>query len=204
MPNERPKFNREELGRSIQIESASAHVDEVLAIANEAKIDPRNPGTEDTKSGFLIYPLTREGYQKRTRGNDFFITFSEQGQVKGFVMCYDRAFLNKLIEEGEIGHEDGIVNYLSSQTPPEDNFLFGDQIGISRQNRTREAGTMLLEEVFVKMREKGMKNMYVAVLHQPVRNEASINFIGGLGFNNVAKVTNSDGLVWGIYHVELS
>ena len=49
-----------------------------------------------------------------------------------------------------------------------------------------------------------MRNMYVAILHGPIRNEASINFVGRLGFENITEVTNSDGLVWGIYHADIS
>jgi uncharacterized protein with ATP-grasp and redox domains len=61
-----------------------------------------------------------------------------------------------------------------------------------------------MEKVFAKMRDRKMRNMYVAILHKPIRNEASINFVGRLGFDNVAEVTNSDGLVWGIYHADIS
>ena len=198
------KFNREELGKSIEVENAAPHIEEVLEIAQEASIDPKNADQKTTRKGFLVYPLSKERYEKRANENDFFVTFSEQGQVKGFLMCYDRAFLQKLIDDGEIGHEDGIIGYLTSHTDDEDNFLYGDQIGISSDNRTREAGTILMEKVFAKMRERNMRNMYVAILHGPIRNEASINFVGRLSFNNVAEVTNSDGLVWGIYHADIS
>jgi len=205
MINEDPtKFNREELGKTIEVENASPHIKEVLEIAQEASVDPKNADQKTTKKGFLVYPLSKERYEQRAKENDFFVTFSEQGQVKGFLMCYDRAFLQKLIDEGEIGHEDGIVSYLKNQTEPEDNFLYGDQIGISSENRTKEAGTILMEKIFAKMKDRNMRNMYVAILHNPIRNEASINFVGRLGFNNVADVSNADGLVWGIYHVDIT
>lgn len=205
MINEGPtKYNREELGSSIEVENASPHIEQVFAIAQEASIDPKAVDQETTKGGFLVYPLNKERYEQRANGNDFFTTFSERGQVKGFLMCYDRAFLQRLVDEGEIDHEDGIVNYLATHTEPEENFLYGDQIGISKETRTKEAGTMLMEKTFLKMKEKGMRKMYVAVLHGPIRNEASINFVRRLGFNNVAEVTNSDSLVWGIYHVDIS
>lgn len=204
MLNESPsKFDQEELGKSIQIESAAQHIDQVFEIAQEAKIDPKTTKLELTKDGFIIYPLDKDRYERRASGNEFFTILSEDGQIRGFLMCYDRAFLQKLINEGEIRHEDGIVNYLISNTEPEDNFLYGDQIGISSGNRTRGAGTMLLENVFVKMKEKNMRNMYVAILHDPFANNTSINFVKLLGFNNIAEVTNSDGLAWGIYHLDI-
>ncbi|OGF21424.1 hypothetical protein A2316_02210 [Candidatus Falkowbacteria bacterium RIFOXYB2_FULL_38_15] len=198
------KFNREKLGKTIEVGNASPHIERVLAIAQEACIDPRTADQKTTKKGFLVYPLDKKRYEQRANGNDFFITFSEEGRVKGFLMCYDRSFLQNLISEGEIGHEDGIISYLTKNTEPEDNFLYGDQIGISAENRTREAGTILMEKVFAKMKDRSMRNMYVAILHGPIRNEASINFVGRLGFENITEVTNSDGLVWGIYHADIS
>jgi predicted GNAT superfamily acetyltransferase len=198
------KFNRGELGKKIEVENASPHIERVLAIAQEARIDPKTADQKNTKKGFLVYPLDKERYEQRANGNDFFITFSEEGRVNGFLMCYERSFLQKLITEGEIGHEDGIISYLTNHTDPEDNFLYGDQICISAENRTREVGKILMETVFAKMKARNMRNMYVAILHGPIRNEASMKFVGRLGFENVAEVTNSDGLVWGIYHADIS
>ncbi len=205
MLNERPtKFKREDLSKSIEVDSATKHIPQVLEIAQEAKIDPKTTKPESAKSGFLVYPLDRESYEQRAKGNDFFITFGEEGKVKGFLMCYDRAFLQKLINEGKMGHEDGIISYLTNRTAPDENFLYGDQIGISAENRNREAGTILMEKVFAEMKDRNMRKMYVAILHDPIRNEASINFVGRLGFENVADVTNSDGLVWGLYRTDIS
>ena len=61
-------------------------------------------------------------------------------------------------------------------------------------------GTALMSTLFQDMRERKIKNMYVAILHQPVRNEASISFVEKLGFSELEEVVNPDHYTWGIYH----
>ena len=61
MINEGPtKFNRKELGKTIEVEHASPHIEKVLEIAREASIDPKNVDQKNTKKGFLLYPLSKE------------------------------------------------------------------------------------------------------------------------------------------------
>ncbi|NMB48719.1 GNAT family N-acetyltransferase [Candidatus Kuenenbacteria bacterium] len=200
---ERPtKLNAIELNKSIHVETAKdGAVAEIATIALEVKIDPKNIDPEKAKGGFLIYNLDENDYKKRL--NLFFLTFSEENKVRGFIMSYDKTFLEQLIKNGEIAHEDGIMQYLQTEINPADNFIFGDQIAISKDNRNREAGTKLMKATLSRMQSMGINNMYVAILHQPIRNEASINFVGRFGFNHTKEVTNSDGLVWGIYHLNI-
>lgn len=200
---ERPtKFNAIELNNGTSVENAKdENIAEIATIAQEVKIDPKNIDAEKAKGGFLVYNLDESGYKKRL--NDFFLTFSEENKVRGFIMSYDKSFLEQLIQSGEIAHEDGIMQYLQTEIDPADNFIFGDQIAISKDNRNKEAGTKLMENTLSRMQSMDINNMYVAILHQPIRNEASINFVGRFGFNHTKEVTNSDGLVWGIYHLNI-
>lgn len=200
---ERPtKFNAIELNNGTNVENAKDEtIIEVATIAQEVKIDPKNIDPEKAKGGFLVYTLDESGYKKRL--NDFFLTFSEEDKVRGFIMSYDKAFLEQLIQNGEIAHEDGIMQYLQTEIDPADNFIFGDQIAIAKDNRNKEAGTKLMEATLSRMQSTDINNMYVAILHQPIRNKASINFVGRFGFNHTKEVTNSDGLVWGIYHLNI-
>ena len=175
-------------------------VSDVCRLAQAVKIDPRLAQAEVVNDGFLIYALDEEGYKKRL--NDFFLVSQDDKGLAGFFMCYDKEKLDQLIESGEIGHEDGIMDFLSSSVEA-DNFVFGDQIVVDHKNRSDGVGTAMMAEVFTKMKEKGIADFYAAILHQPLKNEASIAFTDTLGLKNVGEVTNADGLVWGMYHLGL-
>lgn len=117
-------------------------------------------------------------------------------------MCYDAAFLRGLIESGQIAHEDGIMNFLQTAEPGRD-YIFGDQIGVDYKQSHQGVGTKLMEDLFKKIKTRGIKKMFVAVLHEPVQNSVSKDFCKGLGAKNVAEVENSDGLKWGIYKFDI-
>lgn len=169
-------------------------------IAQGIKINPWDVKKEDCRDGFLVYSLDEEDYQKRL--NDFFLTFKQNDKIIGFLMCYDRNFLEKLIQENEISHEDGITDFLTN-LPSDADFVFGDQIGVLAENRKSNIGKRMMEELFKEMTQKKISNMYVAILQEPICNEVSINFVSGFGFKKIKDIRNTDNSVWGIYHLEL-
>ena len=196
-----PETSRE-FPRDLKIEPAEIHdVSDIQRIAEMVKLDPKNPDQEKLNKGFLIYTLSDKQYSLRL--NDYFtVAQKENGDTVGFLMCYDTAFLRKLIASGEIAHEDGIMNFLQT-TEPDENFIFGDQIGIDYSQSNKGIGRKLLKNLFAKMKTNGIEKMYVAVLSKPVENLVSKNFCKNLGAKKVSEVQNSDGLVWSIYKFEV-
>lgn len=178
-----------------------ADISRILSVVSEAAINPRNITARSAKNGFLVYPLDEKDYADRLFGNKFFLVITEGDVIKGFVMCYELSFLKRLIVDKKIQHEDGIIQFLETLNGA---FLYGDQIGVSTDNRSRKAGTLLLQEIFRRMRRDNIEDMYVAILHKPIHNSASIRFVSRFGFSCKKEVVNSDGLVWGIYHLNIN
>lgn len=112
-------------------------------------------------------------------------------------MCYSVEFLHGLLEDGSISHQDGATRFLLNLS--DQSFIFGDQIGVDPHTSRRGIGRELMLDMFERMKRSGVAHMYVTILHNPVRNEASIRFCEGLGAQCVQEVTNKDGLTWGIY-----
>ena len=185
----------------LKVEIAEARdIPEILRIADRVRLDPKDPDERKLDKGFLVYTLSSEQYSARL--NEYFTVAREGGNVDGFLMCYNRAFLHQLIESGAIAHEDGITEFIQKEES-EDDFIFGDQIGIDYTNGRKGVGTKLMKDLFEKMKAKGIKKMYVAVLHEPVKNDVSQSFCQSLGAKVVTEVQNKDGLRWGIYKFEI-
>lgn len=168
----------------------------VTAIAAKLKLDVANPDPKIVGKGFLIYTLPEEAYRKRA--NPYFTVAKEGERVLGYLMCYERAFFEELIRNGDIGHEDGITRFIQD-LEPSDQYIFADQIGLDYENRRKGMGSNLMRQLLERLKHEGITKMYGAILHQPVKNEASITFCSKLGARVVGEVTNQDGLVWGIY-----
>ncbi len=176
-------------------------IPKIQQIAEMVKLDPKNPDREKLNKGFLIYTLSDKQYSIRL--NDYFtVAQKENGDTVGFLMCYDTAFLRRLIASGEIAHEDGIMNFLQT-TEPNGNYIFGDQIGVDYSQSNKGVGRKLLKNLFAKMKANGIRKMYVAVLSKPVENLVSKNFCKNLGAKKVSEVENNDGLGWSIYKFEV-
>lgn len=167
----------------------------VVRIAEAVQLNLYSPQPHLLRAGFLVYVLDQSDYARRA--NPFFtVSVGEEGAT-GFLMCYDGAFLQELIDTGAISHQDGAVDFLLDQ--PQGSFIFGDQIAIDPATMQRGVGRELMLEMFERMRKGGISTMFVTILHEPVRNDPSIRFCTTLGAECVAEVTNKDGLTWGIY-----
>lgn len=186
------------------IENAIHHIGKIRSIAEKARINPSAADPQNLVNGFLVYVLDSDQYVQRSIDNDFFITLSVGNSMIGYLMSYSRNFLNKLVDSGSMRHEDGIMNMVLNHSESEDNFLFIDQIAIEPESRKKNAGTILMQAIFEKMKEKNMCNIYLAIMHHPIRNQASIKFMKRLGFNSIGETSNQDHFVWGIYHVDIS
>ena len=188
--------NALESGSPVLEVAQERHIPGVVDIVEKLKMNPYKPEPEKLARGFLIYTLDARGYMRRL--NELFIVQTQGDRVDGFLMCYDRAFLQTLINDGEEKHEQGILNFIQS-IEPEDNFVYGGQIGVDPETRQRGMGRGMIERVLASMRNRHINHMYAAILHAPVRNDVSIAFSGATGAQNVGDGLNDDGLLWGIY-----
>jgi len=168
----------------------------ICDLAASIKIDYSDP----QKTGFLVYTLDEDGYERRMRSDLFYVADNGRG-IDGFLMCYDDDRLEHMVSGGILGHEDGIIGFVSRQERP---YVFGDQIGVAPEKTASGIGSAMMRELFRDMRARQIPKMYVAILDAPSRNMASIDFCTRLGFIPLARVTNSDGKVWGIYRKDLS
>lgn len=147
--------------------------------------------------GFLVYPLNEEGYKRRIeRARDYFYVAEKDGQLAGFIMCYDNNKLGELLKAGELNHEDSIVQFLFQQKFP---FLYGDQIGIKPSFMKRKIGERLMESVLKTMREQRILPFYACVLHKPIENLASKSFCSHYNFKLIKEIKDKKGYTWGVY-----
>lgn len=167
----------------------------IAQLANKVKV-----GKGKIEGGFLVYVLDESGYRRRIGVSQYVYIAKDQGRTEGFLTCYDSSSLQNLIESGELGHEDGIINFVAKQPSP---FIFGDQIAVDPECSRRGIGEKMIQRLFGDMRKAGISRMYVAISHSPENNETSRRFCTKLGFRQVAEVTNKDSRVWGIYLKEI-
>lgn len=165
-------------------------------LAGSLKLEPRL----STRNGFLVYPLNESGYQART-SSPFFYVAETDSNLDGFLMCYDSVTLDDFLEKGLLDHEEGLVQYITKQQTP---YIFGDQIGVRKGKNRHNVGTAMMDKLFQDMQQKKIPTMYVGILHQPVRNYASIDFCTKLGFTKISEVANKDETVWGVYQLNLN
>lgn len=174
----------------IIIPARSEDAASISNLAQSLQLEPELP----TRNGFLVYPLNRQGYQIRTT-SPFFYVAENHSNLDGFLMRYDSLTLEDLLKKGLLAHEDGLVQYISKQPTP---YVFGDQIRVRKGENRREIGTSMMTRLFHDMQQTKISVMYVGILHQPVRNHASIDFCTKLGFTEITEVNNKDGTVWGV------
>ncbi len=169
----------------------SEDAEKICLLANSIRLD----NTEPQKEGFLVYVLDEEQYRSRTISSFFYVAETDLN-FDGFLMCYDYEILKKLAQRGLIGHEDKVIEFIIGQQEP---YIFGDQIGVDVGKNNQGIGKALIEQLFQDMKAIDISTIYVAILHKPIRNEASISFCRVFGFEQIAEVTNRDETTWGIY-----
>ena len=169
---------------------------EILKIAESLNV-------KDVKSnngGFLVYVLDKKGYKDRIKDSDYFYVAEDEGNVKGFLMCYSSIALEKIYSSSKIAHEDDLIKYVLTQKKP---FLFGDQIGIKNEFSRTGIGRSLMEKIILDMKNENIFDFYACILHDPVKNNASISFTKSFGFGFLKEIKNKDGRVWGVYLLKL-
>jgi L-amino acid N-acyltransferase YncA len=165
-------------------------VKSIQKIAESLSLNPKQP----QKKGFLVYVLDNNEYSARINSSYFYVA-EENGKILGFLMCYDKENLIKLIKEGEIKHEEGIIKYLNKK---EGSFIFGDQIGILSEHTLKGIGKAMTQRLFQDMTKNGVEELIVCVSHFPL-NSASTAFVKHLGLKKEAQIINTDGHEWDVY-----
>jgi ribosomal protein S18 acetylase RimI-like enzyme len=163
----------------------------VCRIANSLRLNQNKPH----QNGFLIYVLDQEAYLRKITSSPYFVVAQENNDVIGYAMCYDSATLRKLFAQGELAHEDKIADFLARQK----NFIYCDQIGVEFQHERKGVGESLIYKIFQEMTKNKIQSIFAIILHEPLRNEASISFFTKMGFNLKRKIKNTDGRVFGLY-----
>jgi hypothetical protein len=166
----------------------------IFRLAEGLKVDYDAP----QKTGFLVYPLNREGYKHRIDSSDFFYVADNSDDIVGFLMCYDSDTLRGLMSSGAMDHEDAVVRRVSEASGE---YVFGDQIGVVSVEAMNGVGSEMMERLFDDMWKECINVMRVGILHEPVENVASKAFCKDLGFVYQNEVTTRDGHVWGIYEL---
>jgi len=171
-----------------------ADAPKIQKLAHSLKIDVKNP----QENGFLVYTTDDEGYKKRIQSTPYFYVAERDGELIGYLYCFDDKTLKELEEKKILTGEDITFPYLFSQKKP---FILADQMGVMRKYSYQGIGKALFEKFFADIIGKNNLRLYAEILHKPVRNQASINFCQSIGFNEIEELTNSDKNTWGIYHI---
>jgi N-acetylglutamate synthase-like GNAT family acetyltransferase len=147
------------------------------------------------KNGFLVYVLNEGDYRARLISKYFYVA-EEKDRVVAFIMAYNNLIINKLIESGDLTHQSNIIKFLLKQKKP---FIWGDQIGVLKEYAKQGIGGLLMDRLISQSNKNKISAIYVDILHNPFRNEASISFCTKKGFNQIREIENSDKKIWGIY-----
>ena len=166
--------------------------EQIVEIAKSLKYDP----SKEQEEGFLVYVLDYDGYRSRIKRNLYFYVAESDSQIDGFLMSYDDITLRILDGCYAMNHQAGLARFLFSKDAP---FIFTDQIGVKRETNRSGIGRALMNRLFQDMRTAKIPQVYGGILHEPTRNEASIAFCTGLGFEYVQEVQNPDFYRWGVY-----
>jgi predicted GNAT superfamily acetyltransferase len=168
----------------------ASDAERIHAIAESIRLN-----RDSYQNGFLVHVPSPEQYRSCISLSPFFYV-AQNEETDGFLMCYDSGTLQTLRENGQMEHEDNLVDFVLQNELP---YVFGDQIGVRPGKIRQGIGKSMMIRLFEDMEIEHIPTMYVGILHDPVRNGQSIYFCTDLGFEEIGEVTNSDGYVWGVY-----
>lgn len=179
---------------NLKIRKASiADATQIHSIAQDLKLDK----TEPQKNGFLIYTTDLDGYKKRISSTNYFYVAERDGEIIGYLFCFDDKTIKSLVEKKILFGEDKTFPFFFSKKKP---FILADQMGIMKKYSYQGIGQALFDKFFSDV--IGSKcDIYAEILHKPIKNNASSSFCKSIGFSEITEITNSDGNTWGIYHI---
>ncbi len=166
----------------------------IFQLAQSLKLNKNNP----QENGFLVYVTSEEGYRIRIQRTPYFYVAERDGELIGYLYCFDDKTTKQLADEGILTGEDVTFPFLFKQKKP---FILADQMGIMRKYSYQGIGKALFDEFFKDIIGKNLDALYAEILHRPIRNHASISFCKSIGFEDINELMNSDSHTWGIYKV---
>ena len=169
-------------------------VKRIYELAKSVKLDKEKPHA----NGFLVYILDEDGYREKMELSDLFYVAEENGEIVAFFMGYDDKFIEQLMESSEIKKDDPVFSFVMKQKRP---FVFGYQLAVDYNHSYRGIGKMLMDRLFEDMLKKGITEVYADILHKPIENTASKNFVISIGCKFIRDVDEGDGYIWGIYKI---
>ncbi len=150
------------------------------------------------KSGFLVRPQTEQVYKERVNLSRHCYVVEIDGKVEGYATAYDREELVKV--SSRMSYQDRLVDFVLSR--PGD-ILFLDQFVVSPEVKGKRL-SLELHEKLVSSSEG--RNMYGAVLCEPVRNAISVWFFRSRGWSYLEAIEQRDerwnSLKWAMYTLD--
>lgn len=149
--------------------------------------------------GFYDYNLTNEQYAKRSK-SDLFLVGLNNSILEGFCMAYDSQFIQRLIEQEPQLIENEIFRYLTEQ---QKNYVYIDQLAV-REPKSFKGATCACE-LFNRIKGESRGKAYIQGVspHIPWKNEFSIRFFSHQGARFIREIKGSEGLIFGVYQLDL-
>ncbi len=180
---------------SIKIRFATVSDAAAMSEIASSNLVPIQDLSEYVDKGFTIWPRDEAAYRMAIEHSDNVLIAEEDGAVVGHFLAYSLPVF-RLLDEF-MACEDKINRYL--QEHYSDDVIFMDQVTILRSHHRKGIGRKF-DEFMVK--NSPHNNLWVTdIVHEPVRNQASIDFFVSRGFYQVCEKKQDD-WVLGIYERE--
>jgi GNAT superfamily N-acetyltransferase len=166
-------------------------LDGICAVAEAVRLDPEHAQI----GGFLVYMHGRQGYADRLAATDLFDVAIEDGEVVGFLVCYEDRTVEDLVGRGALSAD---VLRAKDAAGCEGRWIYGDQIAIHPEHASRGVAIHLVWDLYQKVRQRGVDSVFVAILHEPL-NARSKAFCESMGFLLRGTLRYEDGRLWGLY-----
>jgi len=163
----------------------------ICAVAEAVKLDPDHAQI----GGFLVYMHGRQGYAERMAATDLFDVAVSDGEIVGFLVCYEGHTVEDLIARGVLCAD---VLRAKDAAGCQGRWLYGDQIAIHPEHADRGAAIQLVWDLYQKVRQRRIESVFVAILHEPL-NARSKAFCESMGFALRGTLRYEDGCLWGLY-----
>ncbi|MFJ8824668.1 GNAT family N-acetyltransferase [Streptomyces sp. NPDC102467] len=171
-------------GQDLPIEivrAGEAHLDAIVALAEERRLDPRNP--QAGRAGFLVSDYTRDDYRARLSSAEHFWVAVKGPEVLGYLLAYS---------DERIGPDEWLNHRIKTTLG---SFLVIKQICVSRTAARRGVASRLYHHLL----EQWQGSPVIAAVVSVPFNEASTLFHRKLGFEELTRLTPPDGkerMVW--------
>jgi L-amino acid N-acyltransferase YncA len=176
-------------------------IDQIIEICNQQNIKNKNINNQKNigKSGFLITKKTKEQLHHLISNQDFYLAlvYERNNHLIGYLIGFD------LIEHNSADFQNQILSYSQHKKQPRKIFYY-DQIAKSLDSKN--VGSSLVLAMIEHLKNKGYKEIFCQIFHQPFNNQASIKFHEKLGFKLICEITediDQINFTKGLYHLAI-